>query len=325
MRNMKKYLVTGVIGILLLSLAIGGTILAYFTDEAGARQSEFLFGTVEIEKVGDLQAIEESIYDNEREVKWTIKNTGTKAAKIRVGLFDQWFGGGNGELECWGKETAWREGTRFVPPPGNWAMYFTYDAQSGGAQTVNLIAGQNHNAGTITVSKDANNLYLEFNTTGNWRIMKLDIHAAGSLAGIPKNPQGIPSPGSFAYKYPNLGNVTTYNVTIPLSAIGSHNIYYIAAHAEVQQCESSGQGVGDNGDPNINIFSCNSAWTLGADGYWYHCASVAPGETVEFCITIEKLNDEWEGTYELYLEAEAVQASHNAIDTVWPGNPCTTP
>ena len=45
-----------------------------------------------------------------------------------------------------------------------------------------------------------------------------------------------------------------------------------------------------------------------------------PGAKAEFHLGVV-LNDPWEGSLQLSIEAEAVQASNDAVDYEWPDNP----
>lgn len=96
-------------------------------------------------------------------------------------------------------------------------------------------AGQNINAGTMTVSNDNDNLYISYNMSGDWQLKATHLHIASSLAGIPKNKAGVPIPGQFMYSTTHNPFVTSYTYQFSLSSLGygfGSNIV-IAAHAEV--------------------------------------------------------------------------------------------
>jgi hypothetical protein len=94
---------------------------------------------------------------------------------------------------------------------------------------VELIAGQYSDAGTVTVSNDANNLTVTYSTTGGWSLRELHLYV-GDCALIPKNGSGNPTPGRFPYSV-NLNGALTYSFTIPLTNLP--NCFCVAAHAVV--------------------------------------------------------------------------------------------
>ena len=105
-------------------------------------------------------------------------------------------------------------------------------------KTVNLVAGQNTVAGTVTVEQDAVNMYITYTTTGGWVLSKTHLFA-GACSAIPVNGGGNPVPGQFPYKS-NHNNVTTYTYVVPVSAIGTGNCGCIAAHAALKKLNAAG-------------------------------------------------------------------------------------
>jgi hypothetical protein len=99
----------------------------------------------------------------------------------------------------------------------------------GTSTVVELVAGQNMNAGTVTVSNDANNLTVTYSTANGWTMSEVHLYV-GDCALIPTNGPGNPVPGHFPYSA-NLNNAQQYTVTIPLSQLG--NCFCVAAHAIV--------------------------------------------------------------------------------------------
>ncbi|MFO7650860.1 MAG: hypothetical protein R6X13_05920 [bacterium] len=109
----------------------------------------------------------------------------------------------------------------------------------GVAQEVNLIAGQNIDVGSVTVSNDATNLYVTFATTGDWMLSETHVHVAGSLAEIPQK-NGNPIPGQFDYGMSHDPMVMTYSYTIPLNGWTPGMELYVAAHAVVNRVDEYG-------------------------------------------------------------------------------------
>src|SRR5690348_16511548 len=61
-----------------------------------------------------------------------------------------------------------------------------------------LIAGQTINAGTVTVTNDAEYIYVTYATTGGWKITQTHLYV-GDCALIPVNNPGNPLPGQFPF------------------------------------------------------------------------------------------------------------------------------
>jgi len=119
-----------------------------------------------------------------------------------------------------------------------------------------LLAGQTMLAGNVTVSNDAEFLYVTYNTTGNWRLKKTHLYV-GACNAIPTNGGGNPKIGLFPYTAAhNISSTTTYTYAIPLASLA--NCGCVAAHSEVvrlngngsvattQTAWGSGTGIGGN-------------------------------------------------------------------------------
>lgn len=107
------------------------------------------------------------------------------------------------------------------------------------ATEVTLIAGQTMDAGTVTVSNDATNIYVTYTTTNGWVLTQTHLYV-GDCALIPVNNPGNPIPGQFPFTSAH-NNVTTYTYTVPISRIPAGGCGCIAAHAVVKQYNSSNQ------------------------------------------------------------------------------------
>jgi len=104
---------------------------------------------------------------------------------------------------------------------------------------VTLIAGQTINSGTVTVTNDANFIYVTYTTTNGWVLTETHLYV-GDCALIPVNNPGNPIPGQFPYSGTH-NNLTSYTYQVPLSQIPAGNCGCIAAHAVVKQYNSSNQ------------------------------------------------------------------------------------
>jgi hypothetical protein len=104
---------------------------------------------------------------------------------------------------------------------------------------VTLIAGQTINSGTVTVSNDANYIYVTYATTNGWVLTQTHLYV-GDCALIPVNNPGNPMPGQFPYTSTH-NNLTTYTYQIPISRIPLEACGCIAAHAVVKKYNSANQ------------------------------------------------------------------------------------
>lgn len=119
-----------------------------------------------------------------------------------------------------------------------------------GSTTYTLWAGQTIDAGTLTVSNDATNLYVNYTTTGTFGTLHLWVGTDWTL--LPVNPQGTPVPGQFPYHFDATG-LNTYTFTIPLSGIPYYSkcgdVIYVVAHAEVGSETAFGGNIPGTGTP----------------------------------------------------------------------------
>jgi hypothetical protein len=125
-----------------------------------------------------------------------------------------------------------------------------FAAVCGTPTVTTLYAGQTINAGTVRVTNDASNLYVEFSTANGWQLTESHLAIATSLAGIPQTKSGNPKIGNFPYKRTYSPPVTSDVYTFSLDQLavslgldrftcGSTSLV-IAAHAVVAQFDGSG-------------------------------------------------------------------------------------
>ncbi|MFN8243256.1 MAG: hypothetical protein U0X40_04295 [Ferruginibacter sp.] len=103
--------------------------------------------------------------------------------------------------------------------------------------TVTLIAGQTLDAGTVSVSNDASNIYVTYSTANGYLLTQTHLFV-GDCAAVPVNGQGNPQPGHFPYSSTH-NYSTTYTYQVPMASFGSCGC--IAAHAVVVKLNGSGQ------------------------------------------------------------------------------------
>lgn len=73
----------------------------------------------------------------------------------------------------------------------------SHTAGTSGANTVDLLAGQDIDVGDVTLTDDGTDLTVEITMEGDWCLTEVHIHAADSEDGIPQNKKGNPIPGQF--------------------------------------------------------------------------------------------------------------------------------
>ncbi len=104
---------------------------------------------------------------------------------------------------------------------------------------VTLFAGQTIDAGNVTVTNDANFIYVTYNTANGYVLTQTHLYV-GDCALIPVNKPGNPIPGQFPYITTH-SNVTSYTYQIPILAIPVGSCGCIAAHAVVVKLDAAGQ------------------------------------------------------------------------------------
>ena len=116
------------------------------------------------------------------------------------------------------------------------------NAQACGTMTnTPLVAGQNFVAGTIWISNDADNIYIQYLTDSPWVMSDAHAAVASTLAGIPQTQTNNPIPGRFAYSATFDPEVSSYTFVIPLAgSFAVDQTVFIAAHALVQAPKAFG-------------------------------------------------------------------------------------
>jgi hypothetical protein len=107
--------------------------------------------------------------------------------------------------------------------------------------SVSLCAGQNTVAGTVEVWNDGDNLYVQYNTSGDWKLAVTHLAVACGEIYIPQNKKGNPKIGHFPYSTYHNPFVAFYTYVIPLdgddlsACSEAGDMVFIAAHSEVVQ------------------------------------------------------------------------------------------
>jgi hypothetical protein len=99
--------------------------------------------------------------------------------------------------------------------------------------TVNLKAGQNHIAGTVTVDKDGENLIIIYSTNEDWTIGSTHLSIGNcDEQWVPTTGSGNPKVGRFEHSEPHSAGTNEVVYMISLEVLNEN--YCFAAHAEVQ-------------------------------------------------------------------------------------------
>lgn len=91
---------------------------------------------------------------------------------------------------------------------------------------VTLWAGKKYNAGSVTVTEDANNLYVKYTVTGSWKLKETHLDVATSKY-IKRG-----SPGQYDYHSTHVNGVTTHTYTVPKTWAPGTAVHFLA-HAVV--------------------------------------------------------------------------------------------
>lgn len=97
-----------------------------------------------------------------------------------------------------------------------------------------LIAAQNIKVGTVTMSNDEENIYVEIQTDDDWFIAETHMQVGASLDDFPLAGRwGNPIPGKFEYKENHDPQTTDFEYTVPLGNWEPGDVLLIAVHASV--------------------------------------------------------------------------------------------
>jgi len=110
-----------------------------------------------------------------------------------------------------------------------------------------FLAGQDTEIGTITISQESesNHIDVEFETIGDWHMVKTHLDFNLDADDIPQA-NGNPKLGQFDFKNDHDPKVQEYNYEINDSSFTCDNTYFFAAHADAQRY-SGGEMVQEDG------------------------------------------------------------------------------
>ena len=134
----------------------------------------------------------------------------------------------------------------------------------------NLIAGQNHIAGTVTVANDGENLIITYSTNEDWTIDLTHMSIGDCEQSIPTTGSGNPKVGHFEHTEPHSADTNQVVYMVSLDIIPDN--YCFAAHAEVH-----GPTGGETAWAEGLDFDGNS-WAMYVSSSIYDCPSTNESE-----------------------------------------------
>ena len=121
-----------------------------------------------------------------------------------------------------------------------------YDGNAGSYDGVSMLwAGKTSDAGTVTISNDADNYYVEYNTNGTGDLKGVHVYVWTDAGQIPTK---RPAPGRAQFKVDNL-YTDSYTVTIPRFDYPGE-VVYISAHAALVTDAAGDDGADDGASTN---------------------------------------------------------------------------
>ena len=108
------------------------------------------------------------------------------------------------------------------------------EAICGEEQVVTLWAGQNIDAGTVTVSHDEDNLYVTVETTGGWSLVESHLSVVTDPDDFPTNKAGNPKVGHFEYGGEHAAGATSHTFQLELGDLEAGDEIYVAFHAALE-------------------------------------------------------------------------------------------
>jgi hypothetical protein len=103
--------------------------------------------------------------------------------------------------------------------------------------TVDLIAGQEMDAGDVSATISGSDLCIEFAVADGWELVETHLWVGDYLSGMPQTRKGNPQVGHFPYASGDITGETTWTACIPLVELGDDPCdlnLVIAAHAAVR-------------------------------------------------------------------------------------------
>lgn len=316
--SLKYKLAGSLLIIVLMTASLSGATYSWFTTSSSTPDNLFAVGTLFVEVSEPMVSKIDS--QNSYKVKWTITNTGSISSYIRVRLETE-------ENLLGKKDSIWNEGERYSATPERYFIYYVKGQSNSDNPTTNNLWANNIDeiVGTISIWEEAGRLFVNM-TTNNYAMFKSDLYAG-------KQEPTIGAPGGFGFLYSvGEGNTHLYyksytfpdpsddnpglleifenqgGIKVDFSDIQDGTPIYIFSHAD-------GHAPAPQATWNLHTnVPCSGAWEYKGSGYWYYLYPVSSGQEITICFLV-CAGDASSGEITFYLEAEAVQASHNAAKT----------
>lgn len=115
-------------------------------------------------------------------------------------------------------------------------------------RTVDLIAGQHIDVGSVTLTREGDILTVKYLTTDPWKICETHAHVAGSLEDIPQTGSGNPKVGHFdcSESFSPGVNMATCEFDLEELGLDDAEMLFIAAHAVVKTSDQEETAWGED-------------------------------------------------------------------------------
>jgi hypothetical protein len=149
--------------------------------------------------------------------------------------------------------------------------------------SVDLVAGQSTDAGSVTIGNNADELIITISTDSSWAMSASHVHPADTLAAIPQTNKGNPKIGNFAHQRGYVPPATSDTYVIPRSALSldANEALVVAVHAALVRLGTDGSVVGsETGWASGKTFVDRGSWAMYSNYLWQDCKVDASVETV---------------------------------------------
>lgn len=145
--------------------------------------------------------------------------------------------------------------------------YTEADCPDYGVYEYTLWAGKTNDAGTVEITNDGSNIYVNYKTNETADLGEVHVYVWDKLDDIPDK---RPAPGKAPYTAEDI-NADSYTVTIPMESINCGDELYISTHAALVT-DANDDGSGDNSNAGETAYAGGSNNPDGFDnakGAWW--------------------------------------------------------
>lgn len=140
-----------------------------------------------------------------------------------------------------------------------------------------LWAGQDNEAGTVTLSNDNDYFYISIDTNSAADLQEVHVYAYTDLSALPDK---RPAPGQAPYSAEQI-NADVYELSIPMEDLGAADTYYFIIHAALNEDGQTSEG-------GENSLAGETAYAGGGDppsfdgkGAWFYVLGFTPTPLLE--------------------------------------------